>query len=64
MFAIILQRMKVILNYFPMDFKIFTPDDELLGAGAITSAVSKADLKKIKLLSNEAIIDTGPAPTF
>ena len=32
--------------------------------GALTSATSEEDLNKIKLLSNGAIKDTGPAPNF
>ena len=38
--------------------------DGLKDTGALTSAISEADLNKIKLLSNEAIKDTGPAPNF
>ena len=49
--------------YFPMDFGELTIDG-LIDTGALTSAISDADLNKIKLLSNSSIIDTGPAPTF
>ena len=51
------------MYYFPMDFEKLTPDG-LIDTGALTSAISEADLNKIKLLSNEAIKDTGPAPNF
>ena len=46
-----------------MDFEKLTLDG-LIDTGALTSAISEADLNKIKLLSNEAIKDTGPAPNF
>ena len=49
--------------YFPMDFGALTIDG-LVDTGALTSAISEADLNKIKLLSNESIKDTGPAPNF
>ena len=51
------------MYYFPMDFEKLTLDG-LIDTGASTSAISEADLNKIKLLSNEAIKDTGPAPNF
>ena len=51
------------MYYFPMDFEKLTLDG-LKDTGALTSAISEADLNKIKLLSNEAIKDTGPAPNF
>ena len=51
------------MYYFPMDFEKLTLDG-LFDTGALTSAISEADLNKIKLLSNEAIKDTGPAPNF
>ena len=51
------------INYFPMDFEKLTLDG-LIDTGALTSAISEADLNKIKLLSNEAIKDSGPAPNF
>ena len=51
------------MYYFPMDFEKLTLDG-LIDTGALTSAISEEDLNKIKLLSNEAIKDTGPAPNF
>ena len=51
------------MYYFPLDFEKLTLDG-LIDTGALTSAISEADLNKIKLLSNEAIKDTGPAPNF
>ena len=49
------------MYYFPMDFKKLTLDGL---NDTVASAISEADLNKIKLLSNEAIKDTGPAPNF
>ena len=49
------------MYYFPMDFEKLTLDG-LIDSGAPTSAISEDDLNKTKLLSNEAIKDTGPAP--
>ena len=46
-----------------MKFKKFTVDG-LIDTGDFTSAISEADLNKTKLLSNEAIEDTGPATNF
>ena len=46
-----------------MDFEKLTLDG-LIDTSALTSAISEADLNKIKILSNEAIKDTGPAPNF
>ena len=51
------------MYYFPMDFEKLTLD-RLIDTGALTSAISEEDLNKIKLLSNEAIKNTGPAPNF
>ena len=51
------------MYYFPMDFEKLTLDG-LIDTGALTSAISETGLNKIKLLSNEAIKDTGPAPNF
>ena len=51
------------MYYFLMDFEKLTLDG-LIDTGALTSAISGEDLNKIKLLSNEAIKDTGPAPNF
>ena len=49
------------MYYFLRDFKKLTLDG-LIDTSAPTSAISEADLNKNKLLSNEAIKDTGPAP--
>ena len=49
--------------YFPMDFGKLTLDG-LIDACALTSVISEARLNKIKLLSNEAIKETGPEPNF
>ena len=46
-----------------MDFEKLTLDG-LIDTRALTSAISEEDLNKIKLLSNEAIKDIGPAPNF
>ena len=46
-----------------MDFEKLTRDG-LIDTGDLTSAISEEDLNKIKLLSNEAIKDTGSAPIF
>ena len=43
----------------PMDFEKLTLDG-LIDTGALTSAISKQDRNKIKLLANEAIKETGP----
>ena len=51
------------MYYFPMDFEKLTLDD-LIDAGALTSAKSEQDLNKIKLLAPEAKTDTGHAPNF
>ena len=51
------------MYYFPMDFGKLTLDG-LIDTGAPTSAISEADLNKIKLLSNEAIKDIDTAPNF
>ena len=51
------------MYYFPMDFEKLTLDG-LIDTGALTSAISEEDLNKLKLLSNEAIKDTSPAPNF
>ena len=51
------------MYYFPMDFEKLTFDG-LIVTGALTSAISEQDLKKIKLLAPEAITDTGPAANF
>ena len=46
-----------------MNFGIITLD-RLNDTGAFTSAISDADLNKIKLLANGAIKDTGPEPVY
>ena len=51
------------MYYMPMDFEKLTLDG-LIDTGALTSAISEQDLKKIKLIANEAIKDTGPPPNF
>ena len=51
------------MYYLPTDFKNLTMDG-LIDTAPFTSAVSEADLNKIRLLSNEAINDTGPASNF
>ena len=56
-------KMKRHMYYFPMDFEKLILEG-LIDTGALTSAISEADLNKIKLLSNEAIKDTGPAPNL
>ena len=47
----------------PMDFEKITLDG-LIDTGALTSAVSEQDLKKVKLLANDTIKETGPPPNF
>ena len=51
-------------NYSPRIF--FEPEKltlvRLIDTGALTRSISQANLNKIKLLSNEAIKDIGPAP--
>ena len=51
------------MYYIPMDFEKLTLNG-LIDTGALTSAISEQDLKKIKLLANEAIKETGPPPNF
>ena len=48
---------------FHMDFKKLTLDG-LIDTGALASAISEADLNKIKLLSNEAIRDISQNQIF
>ena len=48
---------------FPIDFEKLT-NDGLIDPGALTNAISKQDLNKIKLLASEAIANTGPVPHF
>ena len=53
-----------------MPFVLFSSDfenlnlDGLFDTGAITSAISEADLKEIKLLSNKAIKKLDQRPIF
>ena len=49
--------------YVPMDFGA-TSFDGLVDTGALTSAISQSDLTQIRLLSHEAILNLGPAPSF
>ena len=51
------------MYYFPMDLKKITLNG-LTDTAAPTTAFSEADRNKIKLPSNEAIKDTGPALGF
>ena len=51
------------MYYFQIVFKKVTLDG-LIDTGAPTRAISKKDLYKSKLLTNEAIKDHGPAPNF
>ena len=51
------------MYYCPIDFGNLSVD-ELTGTGALTSAISVADLNKIKFLSNQAAKDTGPEANF
>ena len=56
-------KRKCHLYYIPMDFERLTLDG-LIDTGALASAISEQDLDRSKLLANEAIKDTGPAPNF
>ena len=49
--------------YFPMVFGELTLD-RLVDTGALSSAIPKADLRKIRLLAPQSIIKEGPAPNF
>ena len=49
--------------YFPMDFGELTLDD-LVDTGALSSAIPEADLRKIRSLAPQSIIEEGPAPNF
>ena len=51
------------MYYFPMDFEKLTRDGSI-DTGALTSAISKQDLNKIKHFATESISDTGSAPNF
>ena len=49
--------------YLPMDFGEITIDG-LIDTGALSSAIPEADLNKIKLLANKAVIEYGEPPNF
>ena len=49
--------------YFPMDFGELTLDG-LVDTGALSSAFPEADLRKIRLLAPQSIVEEGPAPNF
>ena len=49
--------------YFPMDFRELTLDG-LIDTGAHSSAIPEADLRKIRLLAPQSIVNEGPAPSF
>ena len=51
------------MYYMPIDFEKLTVDGPIF-PGALTSAISEQDLNKIKLITNEAMKDTGPPPNF
>ena len=51
------------LLYVPMDFAELTFDC-LVDTGALSSAISEADLRKILLLAPQSIIKEDPAPNF
>ena len=48
---------------FPMDFGELTLDG-LVDTGALSSAFPEADLRTIRLLALQSIIEEGPAPNF
>ena len=49
--------------YFPMDFGELNIDG-LIDTGALSSAISEADLRKIRLLAPHTILNEGPPPEF
>ena len=49
--------------YFPMDFGELTIDG-LIDTGALSNALSEADLRKIRLLATLSLVKEGLAPTF
>ena len=49
--------------YFPMDFEGFKIDG-LIDTGALSSAISEADSRKIRLLAPHTILNEGPPPEF
>ena len=54
---------KIRMLYFPMGFGELTLDS-LVDAGALSSAIPEADLRKIRLFVPQSIIKEGPAPNF
>ena len=56
-------KIKRPMLYFPMDFEELTLDG-LIDTGAHSSAIPKADLRKIRLLAPQSIVTEGPAPSF
>ena len=48
---------------FPMDCSEITLDG-LVDTGALSSAISEADLRKTRLLAPQSIVKEGPAPNF
>ena len=49
--------------YFPMDFGELNIDG-LIDTGALSSAIPEADLRKIRLLAPQSILNEGPPPEF
>ena len=49
--------------YFPMDFGELIIDG-LIDTGALSSAISEADLRKIRLVAPHTILNEGPPPEF
>ena len=56
-------KIKRKMLYFPMDFGELTIDG-LIDTGALSSAISEADLCKIRLLAPHTILNEGPPPEF
>ena len=57
-----LKNMRKML-YFPLDFGELNIDG-LIDTGALSSAISEADLRKIRLLAPHTILNEGPPPEF
>ena len=49
--------------YFPMNFGELTSNG-LVETGALSSAIPKADLRKIQIVASQSTIKEGPAPNF
>ena len=49
--------------YFPMDFRELNIDG-LIDTGALSSAIPEADLRKIRLVAPDTILNEGPPPEF